>query len=258
MAKTWKGSAAERAWRNGYRPLDQGVWLPPDAFHSGGDKVAFMSGHLDLATRLPAPAPDGQRTAVRWPDGSKVALPLLSARQVFDGLVRGEAGCEGPDCDRRLRVTGAKAATHTLMTSRGRATVPVWEFTIEGYAQPFVYAAVASGKPPEGSQADRPAPEIKGLAAGVSWNGISSDGLVLKTRVAHGTCVDVLPGRVYETGNAVVLVGRVGPWKVPGGGACDAALRMTPAQFRLSHPLGDRTVLDATTGDPLALQALDR
>ncbi|WP_277436741.1 hypothetical protein [Streptomyces sp. SPB162] len=160
------------------------------------------------------------------------------------------------DCDRRLRVTAVKAGTRTLATSRGRATIPVWEFTIEGYAQPFTYPAISPDQPPEGPQSGQPASGIEGLAAGVGWNGISSDGLVLTTRVAHGSCVDVLPGQVYETGNVVVLIGRVGPWRLPEGSLCDAALRTTPARFRLSRPLGDRTVLDVVRGNPLALTPL--
>jgi hypothetical protein len=209
-----------------------------------------MYGHLDLATQLPTSGPE---TTVTWPDGSTVKRPLLTARQVFDGLVQSKSTCEGADCARRLRVTGAKAATKTLPTSRGMATIPVWEFTIDGYTRPFVYAAVAPDQPPGGSQDGRPAPEIKGLGPVVDWSGTSTDGLVLSARVQHGSCVDALPGQVYETKDVVVLIGRIGPWKLPEGAACDAALRVTPAQFRLARPLGNRTVLDAVSGDPMAL-----
>lgn len=248
VAKAWAGSAAERAWREGYRPLDQAEWLPPDAFRSGEDKAAFASGHLDLATQLPASGPDGPEGTVTWPDGSSAKRPLLSARQVFDGIVRNKSACQGADCNGRLRVTGVKAATRTLATSRGRATLPVWEFTIEGYAQPFAYPAVAPDQPP---RSDRPAPRIDGVSSAGGWNGLSSDGLVLNVGVSHGSCVKALPGQVYETKDVVVLIGRVG--QLPKGTMCNADLRVTPVQFRLSRPLGTRTVLDAVTGDPMVL-----
>ncbi|MFI9101841.1 hypothetical protein ACIGXA_15105 [Streptomyces fildesensis] len=251
VAKAWTGSAAERAWRMGYRPLDQAEWLPPDAFHSGVDKAAFASGHLDLATQLPVSGPDGPEATVAWPDGSTLRRPLLTARHVFDGLVRNKSVCDGADCNGRLRVTGVKAATRTLATSRGRATIPVWEFTIEGYAQPFAYPAVAPDQPPQGPQSDRPAPDINGVSSAGGWSGLSTDGLVLNVGVSHGSCVKTLPGQVYETKDVVVLIGRVG--QLPKDALCDAALRVTPVQFRLSRPLGTRTVLDAVTGEPMVL-----
>ncbi|MCZ4124215.1 hypothetical protein [Streptomyces sp. H39-S7] len=256
VAKAWTGSAAEQVWRKRYRPVDRTEWLPPDAFRSDGDKVAFMSGHLDLATQLPTTAPGDGEATVTWSDGTTVTRPALTTRQVFDGLVMNRLPCEGAGCDRRLRVTGVKGGTRTQATSRGRATIPVWEFTIEGYAQPFAFPAVAPDRPPEESQTGLSAPEIKGLASGVGWNGISSDGLVLDARVSHGSCEDILPGQVYETKDVVVLIGRVGPWKLPKNAPCDAVMRTSPAQFRLSRPLGDRTVLDAARGNPLTIAAL--
>ncbi|MCM2430106.1 hypothetical protein [Streptomyces sp. RKAG337] len=251
VVKAWTGSAAERAWRKGYRPLDQAEWLPPDAFRSEGDKVAFISGHLDLVTQLPASGSGGPEATVTWQDGSTVRRPLLTSRHIFDGLARNKSGCDGTDCNRRLRVTGVKAATRTLATSRGPASIPVWEFTIEGYAQPFAYPAVAPDQPPRGPQSDRPAPDIDGVSSAGDWNGLSSDGLVLNAGVSHGSCVNTLPGQVYETKDAVVLIGRVE--QLPKGTICDADLRVTPVRFRLSRPLGTRTVLDAVTGDPMAL-----
>lgn len=252
VAKAWTGSAAERAWRNGYRPLDRTEWLPPNAFRNGEDKVAFGSGHLDLATPLPAAAPQGK---VTWSDGSAVTRPLLTARQVFDGLTssKGKSECEGKGCDRRLRVTGAKAATRTLATSRGQATIPVWEFTIEGYAEPFAYPAVAPDEPPTGQHGGHPLPEIKGMSQAADWHKTSADRRVLTARVLHGSCDDVLPGQVYETNDVVVLIGRTGPWKAA---MCNAALRATPAEFRLARPLGSRTLLDALSGDPMAQQMI--
>ncbi|MDJ0346881.1 hypothetical protein QMK19_37615 [Streptomyces sp. H10-C2] len=255
VARAWTGSAAERAWRTGYRPLDRSEWLPPDAFHNGEDKIAFMAGHLDLVTQFPGA---GSEAKVTWSDGSTAVRPLLPARKVFAGLIQagGKVVCPGQACDKRLRVTGAKAAARTLATSRGQATIPVWEFTIEGYAKPFAYPAVAPDLPPDQSEPRHPPPDIAGMNQVADWSRTSGDGRVLTVRVLHGSCVDVLAGQVYETKGVVVVIGRTRARKIPAGSACDAALRASPAEFRLTSPLAGRTVLDALSGGPIAQQTV--
>lgn len=247
VAAAWPGSAWERRWRTGYWPLDvPAEWLPVDAFHSGDDKAAYLSGRLVLHGGLPQTL--SGTTEVVWADGSRLSLPLLSADRVFRGLTQSGAVCSGR-CDTTLTVTGARPTTRTVRTSRGAAVIPVWEFTVAGYAAPFTYPAVAAEHLPGGGPSD--------LGPGVEsarWSATSADGRTLTALVAHGGCSEVLPGEVYETDAAVVLIAHTRS-TARRGEACPAVMTASPQDFRLARPLGLRAVLDLSSGLPQAPQA---
>ncbi len=197
---------------------------------------------------LPVSGPTGE---VVWQGGGgRLTLPLVTAAQVFRGLTENKPSCSG-HCDTRLSVTAVRPGTRTVATSRGQATIPVWEFTVAGYAEPFAYAAVAPQQTPRPVPPATPYPQIPG-ATGAGWTGVSADGLTLTAVVGHGDCDELLPGEVYETDDAVVLIGHTRS-KVRPGTACDLALRSSPATFRLSRPLAGRVVLDLFSGAPEAL-----
>ncbi|MFJ5924243.1 hypothetical protein ACIQF6_16750 [Kitasatospora sp. NPDC092948] len=241
VAAAWPGSPAQQAWDHGYFPVEDATeWAPEGAFRSGADKAAYLSGHLDLATALPVSV--SGLAEVRFPDGSRLTLPQRSAQDVLGRLTHRGDPC-ATDCDTRLTITAVRPGTTTVATSRGRATIPVWEFTLSGYDGPFRYPAVAS-------QAPAPGPTVD-LVDGVSTvlDSVSADGLVLTAGVPHGSCDTVRPGEVHETDRAVVLIGRVDH---ASSRHCDAALRFTPVEFRLSRPLGARTVLGLADGRPQA------
>ncbi|MCX4749680.1 hypothetical protein OG455_29910 [Kitasatospora sp. NBC_01287] len=255
LAAAWPGSAAARSWRTGYVPESvPPEWLPADAFHSKADKIAYQSGQLDLRTALPYSPETG---TVTWADGSTAVLPLLPPARVLAGLRDPAAPTAGAS---RLAVTAIAPGARQVLTSRGRATIPVWEFTIAGYQQPFVYPAVAGPPSPYSSLTPTPTPTPAtgplpaGLTAVVNWSATSPDGLTLTAAEENGGCERPLPGQVYETDQVVVLIGqRSVP---PSGRACPADMRVAPARFRLTRPLGDRDVLDAAGGQPLALMPL--
>ncbi|MFD8596224.1 hypothetical protein ACFV1L_14620 [Kitasatospora sp. NPDC059646] len=246
VAAAWPGSAAQQAWEHGYFPTaDTSEWLPPGAFRSGEDKAAYTAGHLDLQATLPVSVAD--TAEVQFADGSRLVLPQRSAKEVFEELTRSDRPCSG-HCDARLTVTGVRPGTTTVPTSRGQATIPVWEFTVAGYDGPFRYPAVRSQDP------YRPAPG-PGPAGATTLRSVSADGLVLTAGVPHGSCDTVQPGEVYETDLAVVLIGRIAARSLPAGQACDLALRVTPVEFRLARPLGARAVLGLADGRPQTLPA---
>ncbi|MEV6207784.1 hypothetical protein [Kitasatospora sp. NPDC051914] len=243
VAAAWPGSEQERVWRSGYYPVDVPVeWLPKDAFHGGEDKAAYYAGRLVLAGGLPQTF--SGLAQVRWADGSELTLPLRSADSVFRSLTEGKAGCPGR-CDRPLKVTGAEPGTREVSTSRGRAEIPVWRFSVAGYADPFVYPAVAAQQPPvpPGSGVEVPG------ARPAAFSAASADGTVLTAGVAHGSCERVERVEAYETGKAVVLIARVRS-AVPPGTVCDLAMHYSPVDVRLDGPLDGRVVLDLVTGAP--------
>ncbi|WP_405016902.1 hypothetical protein OHV05_07205 [Kitasatospora sp. NBC_00070] len=239
LAAAWPGSAAEQVWRSGYHPLDpRQQWLPANAFHDEGDRLGYLGGQLDLTAALP-PAPAG--TEVFWRDGGRLALPLLPPEQVFRQLVDGRS-CHDQGC-RRLQVTEVRAGTRPVATSRGRATVPVWEFTVAGYTEPFAYPAVAPQQP---SPPGGPVPdELRARSVGLG--SVSPDGLTVTGSPPQGGCDRVTGAEAYETDRVVVLIGHLLP---PTAEACAAVLRFSPVTVRLARPLGDRVVLDLGTGLP--------
>jgi hypothetical protein len=244
LAAAWPGSAAERRWRTGYWPLDvPAEWLPADAFHDGADKAAYLSGRLVLHGGLPQTL--SGTAEVVWADGSRSTLPLLSADRVFRGLTQGGAACSG-HCDATLTVTGARPATRTVRTSRGAAVIPVWEFGVAGYAAPFTYPAVVAEQPPSGG----PSSPVAGTEPAL-WSATSADGRTLTAMVEHGGCSEVLPGEVYETDAAVVLIAHTRS-TARRGAACPAVMGAAPQDFRLTRPLGSRAVLDLGSGLPQA------
>ncbi|MFB7664603.1 hypothetical protein ACFC1R_11755 [Kitasatospora sp. NPDC056138] len=244
VARAWPGSALERAWRDGYYPLAvPPEWLPEDAFHSGDDKFAYWSGRLELRTPLPASGPDAE---VVWRDGARLTLPLLPAGRVLAGLTEGRPPCQ--DHCTPLSVTAVRAGTRQVDTSRGPATIPVWEFGVAGYTDPFSYPAVLPRPPLTAWGEPRPRPFAEQSA---SWSGTSPDGLTLTGTVTLGGCDRPLPGEVYETDRAVVLIARRDSGAEPAA-VCPASATAGTETFRLGRPLGTRVVLDLSTGEPQA------
>ncbi|KJK59670.1 hypothetical protein [Saccharothrix sp. ST-888] len=92
----------------------------------------------------------------------------------------------------------------------------------------------------------RPRPFAEQSAA---WSGTSPDGLTLTGTVTLGGCDRPLPGEVYETDRAVVLIARLGTTAKPGT-VCPAVATAGTETFHLTRPLGTRAVLDLSTGEP--------
>ncbi|MGW2428596.1 hypothetical protein [Streptomyces sp. NPDC001640] len=241
VADAWDGSEAARAWRKGYYPIGEAVQLPEDAFHDEADKQAYESRSFTLRGRLPtAPRKNG---LVRWQSGGSLRLPLMEAQQAYEAVAHG--GGKGP----QLHVTEVKPGEMTLATSRGPATVPAWLFTLDGYDTPLKRAAVRSSEPPT--------PPIESFAEGSSATlqalqrlvGTPGDGRNVTVAAPHGACDDGPAVDVLETGGSVVLSASVVGTK---DGPCTAQLLSERLTVKLDRPLGDRVLLDAFTGRPVA------
>ncbi|MFF4338715.1 hypothetical protein ACFY00_02105 [Kitasatospora sp. NPDC001540] len=245
VAAAWPGSELQQVWEHGYFPVDAPTeWLPDGAFRSSGDKAAYLDGRIDLRTTLPVPV--SGLTEVRFADGSVLALPQRSAREVLTSLTHRSDSCS-VDCGTRLAVTAVRPGTAAVTTSRGQATIPTWEFTLDGYAGTFRYPAVLPQQPPVPTT---PAPPDRpGDGIPTALRAVSPDGLVLTAGVPLG-CATADPGTVYETDLAVVLIGHATPRRLGPGEVCDASLQIAPVEFRLSRPLGTRTVLGLADGRP--------
>ncbi|MEV7119001.1 hypothetical protein [Kitasatospora griseola] len=245
VTAAWPGSAAQQAWEHGYHPTgDPTEWIPQGAFRTDADKAAYEAGRLDLNTTLPVSV--SGLAEVRFADGSRLTLPQRSAQDVLNWLTGRPDPCRGQCGDSRLSVTAVRPGTTTVPTSRGQATIPVWEFTLSGYDRPFRYPAVRTQAP----NPPTPGPGPATGSGGTVLLSASPDGLVLTAAVPHGSCDSVQPGEVHETDQAVVLIGRITPRRLAEGHACNDVLLSTPVEFRLSRPLGARAVLGLADGRP--------
>ncbi|GAA3019311.1 hypothetical protein GCM10020229_33200 [Kitasatospora albolonga] len=244
--RAWEHTAAHEAWRAGYYPLDRSPqWLPPEAFRSLAEKAGYLSGSVDPADSWPA---TDRLAEVRWSDGRALGLVGRSPLEALRDMAGEQFGSCHADCT-PLKVTEIRPARRELGTSRGQATVPVWEFVSPGYSEPFVLPAVAAQRradplPPTGypsSPAGLSVAEFDPRTA--SW-----DGLTVTGTVELPPCRRVFLSEAFETEHSVVPV-----LLLTGTTGADCATTGTvsgTATVRLRAPLGDRTVLDLTTGEP--------
>ncbi|NGO75529.1 hypothetical protein G6045_07530 [Streptomyces sp. YC504] len=245
VADAWRGSDAARQWHEGFFPLEELAWLPQDAWHSGEDKMAYEEGRFTLQSELPDETSSGQ---ISWEsgDGKPLEVEVQSAQAVFERFGHTEQSGKEP----RLTITGAKLDQQQVRTSRGPAYIPVWYFTIKGYDQPLIRAAVAPDViakapiAPAPHQSDDLMP-LQGLAS------MARDGRSLTVVAGHGACDDGPAVRALETGDNVVLTASV---RGRDDGPCTSQLLTTEVTVKLKQPLGERVLLDALSGAPINLK----
>lgn len=240
VADAWDGSQAAEMWRNGYHPMGDAVQPPENAFRTEADQRAYTTQNFVLRGALPTTQhKDGQ---VKWQRGGSLTLPVMGARKAYETLARGRN--DGP----HLTVTGAKLGAMTLATSRGPATVPAWLFTLEGYDSPLKRAALIPSKlpqPPIQPVEEMPTAELAPLDR---LDKVAGDGRSVTVVATHGACDDGPAVHVLETSGSVVLSASVVGTK---DGPCTSELRHEEVTAKLDHPVGDRVLLDAFTGQPV-------
>lgn len=229
-----------------------GDWEEPVG---GNNKVALMSGLVEAPAGLSgATPPPGE---VRWSDGTSKALPLLSADQAIKQLIA-SAGSKCPDC-RPLEITSAELTTGSVQTSRGPATVPLWEFGVAGSTVRITRVALAgniSVIPPKWDPYNAPGAISIEAALGspqsneltVSFAGAPPD--------AHGACGADYTAEAVESDLAVVVIvvehSILAPQATPAG--CRLVATLRTAHVTLSAPLGNRVVLEVNEGLPVPVR----
>ncbi|MFJ7148942.1 hypothetical protein ACIQVT_12180 [Streptomyces sp. NPDC100445] len=134
VADAWHASAAAAAWKQGYYPMADLVQKPASGWHSKADEHAYETKNFTLRGHLPNTA--ATRGKVDCGSGKTLTRPLIGANQAYQSFALNRS--DGP----RLTVTGATLGTTTIATSRGKATVPAWLFTLESYDVPLKRVAV--------------------------------------------------------------------------------------------------------------------
>ncbi|MFD6712686.1 hypothetical protein AMK25_00080 [Micromonospora sp. TSRI0369] len=257
-------------WRDGYVPLQDATVLSSDPGFTDETKVAFGAGWYRDQIPIPAAVPtDG---TIRFPDGT-LRVPLMSAADAYAQLRQGDP----PPCDGRpaapepaatgrpgpndpvstsaptpcvpLTVTEVRLGSAPVLTSRGRAEVPAWLFTVDELAVPVARIAVAprvTGRAPGGAVPAQPLPA--GLVSAQQLRAV--EGNRIDYVLGVGACDGPPTPLVLERPDVVVIGGAV----VTSTGTCTAQLVLKPVSVTLDAPLGGRAVLDAASGAPLTVR----
>jgi hypothetical protein len=225
---------------------------------NGQNKSSLASGVITHDGNLPsAPRP---RATVVWDDGARRTVPMASAEQALDQLIRdGRATGACADC-RPLVVTGARLTEGQIATTRGTATVPLWEFTFTDTAVRATRVAVDASAivtvtPPPWDAVNPPA----GLGIEHATTAAETRRLEVSFTGSPGTgdqaCGADYTGEAVESQQAVVVIviahnsaPPLGP-----GEACNAMGARRTATVDLSAPLGERAVLEVRQGLPVAV-----
>ncbi|GAT71324.1 hypothetical protein PS9374_07015 [Planomonospora sphaerica] len=247
IASRWHGSTADRAWRDGLVPL-RGWHIEPD-WQRMPDWVAVSETNSAWALHADLPGGSPPPAVLRWPDGSTLAAPLISAAAAYAELTApkfAEEECPAKGC-RLLRVTGVELGQGPMATSRGMLQIPAWHFTVAGvparFSVPAVDPAVVTA---------RPTAEDDGVEEVTSFEAAADDPRRVRLRYGHGQCDAIHGARIHESAEVVVVdvdTEFIGEW-------CTLMLVHDEITVALDAPVGDRIVLDAESGLPVLPTAL--
>ena len=217
------------------------------------NKPALMAGLVVAKETLPSDPP--AEALVRWADGSTKPVRPVSATQALAGI-RTTAASSCPECV-PLQVTSARLTTATVETSRGPATAPTWEFTVEETNVRVTRIAVAAT---DGITVQPPAWDPNDAPVGISIE--SARGTVTGTELtvtfvgapdpASKPCGEDYTAEAVESATAIVVI--VVPHENVGfGGACSSVGATRTAIATLAAPLGERAVLEVKEGLPVSV-----
>jgi hypothetical protein len=204
--------------------------------------AAMVASDRPLSAKAP---PDGE---VVWQDGSTTKVPLMSAKQAIEAI---ESTIAEPCADCAMLVaTNARLTSGPIQTSRGPATAPIWEFTLQGtavkvtrvaIANPVVVAPPREVDPQLGLAIDSATGSATGTLLTVAFVGAPEPG--------DKPCGEDYTAEAVESDLAVVVIVTRHPH--PTIGACSAIGAPRTATATLAAPLGDRVVLDLQQGTPV-------
>jgi hypothetical protein len=213
------------------------------------NKAALEGGAVGASDDLPTDRPG--RREVKWVDGTKADVEVLSARQALDALIETAPGdCGG--CD-PLRVTDANLATGLVETSAGPAEVPVWVYSLRGSAVRITRVAVDGGVTVDPPPWDADDPPV-GLSIDLALGEPGSRKLQVEYVGADESCGLEPTVEAVESDLAVVVIvdEQAGP---DGAQACRLVGRLKTAELTLDAQLGDRVVLEVRQGLPVPVHA---
>ena len=250
VAKAWQDGGIATAWATGFVPLQE-LTVEPAWTPNGDLKASYGNGWIRSTSALPDIA--GQ-SEIRFADGTSLPVPLVGAQTAYSRLPKRSGACptagQPPTCQ-WLTITGARLSTVEIRTTRGKAIVPAWRYTVAGLTQPLMSVAVARSAMtpiPQVTMPDLSAPE--GIVSAMYL--VPSKGDVVAFTIGIGACDKDPRGLVRETPELVVVGGSVA---LPvAGTACTSQLLLQRVEVQTKQPVGTRPIVDALSGQPLLTQ----
>jgi hypothetical protein len=249
----WAAAAARAGDQQAVVPVGEltgqiGIW--EEGFGNNA-KPALMAGMVMTENGLTTTAP--AQAVVAWADGTSATVPVVGAQDAIMAIEQSAepgsvASCA--DCT-PLIATDATLATEPILTTRGPATGPVWEFTIRGTAVKVTRVAVANAVsvPP---MADNPGGAVAIDAATGSVGGTSvTVRFVGAPNPGSEPCGEDYTAEAVESVLAVTVIVYRHPNLTPA--ACSAVGAYRTATAALATPLDGRPVLDLASGQPVTL-----
>ena len=220
-----------------------GDWEPAVG---SNNKLALLAGKVVADVTLSNETPP--LAQVHWNDGSVQTLPTISAAQAFRDL-QAAGGQACPGCD-ALEVTVATLSTVQIETSRGLATMPAWEFSLNGTAVRVTRMAISASanisvSPPPWNPNDPP------VGLSISWAFGHVGGNKLMVGFVGDMCGTEYTAEAVESPSAVVVI--IVEHANSTGGGCRLVAIDRIATAQLAAPLGDRAVLEVRQGLPVPL-----
>jgi hypothetical protein len=260
VASAWPRSPVAKLWKTSFViPASDDLTFigDPLGFPSDAVREAFGNGNLVFTGPPPSGAP---AAVIRWTNGAASSkVPVLSEAQTFTALQHNTVVGRCPSCHTTpLAVTDAQPDTMGIPTNRGTAVVPAWLFGIPDLGGGVIQAALPPGSYVTENSAAGPAENLGPLGeefVGANEASVASDdGRTLGMYLANDPCSPPAKygGLVAEVGDVVVVGGWIQDPR-PIAGCAAGSWGYNPGQYvtvRLAAPLGNRLVLDASTGLP--------
>jgi hypothetical protein len=175
---------------------------------------------------------------------------LYSAQQAFAAIRAGNPQ-QCTDCA-SLRITAARLTTGPIVTSRGPATAPIWEFTLQGTAVRVTRVAVADAisvvPPPWDPSNLALGPAIESASGTVGGRELTV-AFVGSPRPGSQACGEDYTAAAVESDLAVVVI--VTRHAHGGVDACTSEGATRTATVELAAPLAQRAVLEVQQGLPV-------
>ncbi|MPQ97849.1 hypothetical protein GB931_07910 [Modestobacter sp. I12A-02628] len=222
-----------------------------------GHKLAYVDGLVDLSPQLTVTGVPGD--TVQWADGSTAAARTLPpAAALPQALVRRPS----PDVSVAPLVVLAATATSTqVSTTRGPATVPAWELTLQDSAVRIVVVAATVVVAAPAAPPLRDVPDVGQDTTWATAVDVGEDGRTLTVHVigaqeaASEPCGEDYSVSTVADDAAVAIVVVRHPYRGPDSGtfACTLVGADREAVTVLDTDLAGRPVLDVATGLPVAV-----
>jgi hypothetical protein len=216
--------------------------MGPSKFLDGQAKLDFMNGAFDG----PASVPAGPATADGYPVNSAAAAIALLRSQSH--------GVPPSPSATHLTITDARFGAQKFLTDRGDRTLPAWLFTFaraDGTVAVLAVSAQSAWLPSGLAAGDFGASFVNGARVGGDQRTLT----VGFTGAAAGTgpCTASYALSLTESPAAVVVTVTESSHNSSAQTVCALAGYIRTATAVLTAPLGARVVVDAVSGQPIAV-----